>query len=224
MKQKTLALISIPLVAGVVLAGCSSSDDTQTQDQAQETVTTTATSPVETTDTTTETSTETSPVDTEPSNDTALAMLGAASTDPTTNWEESNGGAYADLDIKDIRVGSHDGFDRFVLEFAGEGLPSYHAGYVDEPLQQASGMPIDVAGPATLEVMVHGTAAAMMNTDNPLLKSVGPMDKAAGNVQGVTYGGTFEADSQFFIGLDKPRPYSVSVLENPARLVIDIKS
>ena len=39
----------------------------------------------------------------------------------------------------------------------------------------------------------------------------------------MTNGGTFEADSQYFIGLDRRRPYNVYVLTEPTRLVVDVE-
>ncbi|AWB84212.1 hypothetical protein C3E79_06740 [Corynebacterium liangguodongii] len=125
------------------------------------------------------------------------------------------------LSIADVRVGEHEGFDRVVFEFSGEGAPGYVAGYTPKPLQQASGYPIEVAGGAYLEVLIQGTPMSMINPNDELVKA-GPMKRAAGNVQGITHGGVFEADTQYFIGLDKQRPYSLYVLENPTRVVVDV--
>ena len=49
------------------------------------------------------------------------------------------------------------------------------------------------------------------------------MDLASGNIQGVTHGGVFEADTQYIVGLDKQRPFNLYVLENPARVVVDFQ-
>ncbi|MDY5785184.1 hypothetical protein [Corynebacterium sp.] len=127
-----------------------------------------------------------------------------------------------ELVVSDVRVGSHDGFDRVVVEYSGTGTPGFTAGYVDQARQQASGYPLEVAGPAHLEVMIHGTPMGMLSPREELIQ-VGPMNLASGAIQGVTHGGVFEADTQYVIGLDKKRPFRVYTLSNPARVVIDIQ-
>ncbi len=132
----------------------------------------------------------------------------------------SQGGA--NLVIKDVRVGSHEGYDRFVIEFTGTGTPGYLTGYTDQPLQQASGLPVEVAGNAFLELMIQGTPWGRPGSPDHVVEA-GPKPLAAGNILGVTNGGTFEADSQYFIGLDRRRPYNVYVLTEPTRLVVDVE-
>lgn len=127
-----------------------------------------------------------------------------------------------DLVISGVRAGDHQGYDRVVFEFEGAGTPGYVAGYVPEPLQQASGNPIEVNGNAYLEVMVQGTPMGRISADDALVRT-GPMDTAAGTVRGVTNGGVFEDTSQFLIGLDQQRPYHLYVLQNPTRVVVDIQ-
>ncbi|WP_147453260.1 hypothetical protein [Corynebacterium gottingense] len=127
----------------------------------------------------------------------------------------------ADLQLQDVRAGSHGDIDRVVFEYAGTGLPSYVAGYVDTPRQQASGNVMEVPGAAHLEVNVQGTAGDMMRTDAPIT-AMGSKGVAAGNIADVYLGSIFEADSQFFIGLDGQRGYKIYTLENPTRVVVDI--
>ena len=52
--------------------------------------------------------------------------------------------------------------------------------------------------------------------------NIGTVPGAGGVVTQVLSGGTFEARSQFVIGLDGRHPYSVQVLNEPTRLVIDV--
>ncbi|WP_257161270.1 AMIN-like domain-containing (lipo)protein [Corynebacterium cystitidis] len=201
MKHKTLALISLPLVTGVVLAGCSSSDDSP------------ATNPHPASTTLKEAEEPTATETTDPNGE---VMLGAASTKPSSFMSPNPG----KLVITDVRVGEHNGFDRAVFEFTGTGTPGFHAGYTDQPLQQASGLPIEVAGNTAFEIMIHGTPMHLGDWDSPLIQT-GPMDLQAGHIKGITHGGVFEADTQYFVGLDKQRPYSVTLLENPTRVVVD---
>lgn len=127
----------------------------------------------------------------------------------------------ADLMLQDIRVGQHEGYDRVVFEYAGTGAPSYLAGYVDTPRQQASGNPMQVPGAAHLELIVQGTAGDMMRLDEPITQ-IGSKGVSTRSVQDVYLASIFEADSQFFLGLDRQRGFHVFTLENPTRIVVDI--
>lgn len=126
-----------------------------------------------------------------------------------------------ELTLEDVRVGSHETYDRVVFEFSGNGLPGYRIQYSDQALQQASGHELPVAGNAILEVLVEGTPMDRL-PNNPSLVSVGPYQLATGNIAGITNGGTFENQSQFFIGLDRQRSFEVTVMDSPTRLVIDV--
>lgn len=148
----------------------------------------------------------------------AAAPQSVYTTDPVQIPQSND----ANLVIQDVRAGSHDGFDRVVFEYAGQGTPGINAGYTAEPRQQASGYPMDVPGGAYLELSIHGTPMATEPLRKDLLVA-GPTGVAAGNVAGVVHGGVFEADTQYVIGLDTTRPYSVQVLENPTRVVVDFQ-
>lgn len=126
-----------------------------------------------------------------------------------------------ELTLQDIRVGSHETYDRVVFEFSGDGLPGYRIQYTDKALQQASGHELAVSGNDILEVLIEGTPMDRLPS-NPDLISAGPYQLATGNVAGITNGGTFENQSQFFIGLDRQRSFEATVLESPTRLVIDV--
>ena len=143
---------------------------------------------------------------------------GEFSTEPTEKFGE----AYGELRTTDIRVGSHDGFDRLVFEFEGTGDPQYHIGYNDDPRQQASGFPLEVPGNAKLEINIHGTSGDMSaDAKYAGKKELGP---ASGNIVDVINGGSFEADSQYVVGLINERPYQVQVLHEPTRLVVDFQN
>lgn len=232
MKTRILHTLAVAVPLSLILTGCAqdgqqAADNTSSMALTPQEETTTVvtpspdTSPTQETTTHSETVTESSTADAAPSTSPTAAegvtMMGAASTDPTSFTEPD----LAELVITDIRAGSHEGFDRVVFEFQGSGTPGFHAGYTDQPRQQASGRELDVAGAQGLEIMIHGTPMGL-GGDNPLTH-VGPVDAAAGNVQGITSGGVFEADSQYIIGVDQVRPYSVTVLDNPARVVVDIQ-
>lgn len=145
------------------------------------------------------------------------APLGIANTETKTS-SPSNPVQLAPIAM---RIGSHDGYDRVVIEFHGEGTPGWFTDYTDTPAQQASGTPVDFIGDSALMVNIDGMLLPFeLGIDDPDLSPVtgdGPIVK---QVQSL---GTFEGRAQFVIGVagDKP-PYSVQVLEGPKRLVIDI--
>lgn len=154
---------------------------------------------------------------------TAAAAQAQASSPFTLDERRVQQAPGTELVIQDVRVGRHDGYDRVVFEYSGTGSPGYLTGYNPEPLQQASGLPIEVPGNAYLEIMIHGTPWGLMPTNDDLV-GPGPVPGVAvGNIAGVTHGGVFEADTQYFIGLDRQRPYHVFALQDPPRLVVDIE-
>lgn len=210
--QKTAApAIAVIAAAGLALTACSTGDDV-----AEPAMTTEAEAEVSTT-TATATETVERQMDTLAAVDKQPAAAGGYSTEPTQQF----GGALARLRTTDIRVGTHDAYDRLVFEFAGDGTPEFHAGYSDEPRQMASGYPVDVPGAAKFELTIHGTSLDQSSD----AKYAGKFDLglASGAIVSVVNAGTFEADSQYFVGLNAQRPYKVSLLQNPTRLVVDFQ-
>lgn len=220
-RKHTTMTVSALAAAALALSACSPAavdELPEASTPAAASVTTATASPE--TETVTETKTPT------PSPAPAVASAGGAGAAGGRDYSieerrvpQSNG---TELTIADVRAGTHDGYDRVVFEFTGTGSPGFITSYTAEPLQQASGLPMDVAGNAYLEVMIQGTPMGSMPAREDLIKA-GPMDVGAGNVKGVTHGGVFEADTQYVIGLDKQRPYNVYALDNPVRLVVDIQ-
>lgn len=204
------------LLTAVVVSGCA--PDAAPQDPTAQTASTAPTA----TEVHTQPSTSVSPAaDTETVQGVAQPAAPAASPFSLEDRRVQSQGR-ASLVIQDVRVGSHEGYDRFVIEFTGPGTPGYLTGYTDQPLQQASGLPVEVAGNTYLELMIQGTPWNQPGSPDHVVKA-GPKPLAAGNIAGVTNGGTFEGDSQYFIGLDARRPYNVYVLTEPTRLVVDIQ-
>ena len=120
------------------------------------------------------------------------------------------------------RVGRQTGYDRVVYEFNGTGRPAYRVRYVAEPKDGVSGDAIDAPGDAFLQVDVSSVATPAENDPVP----VDPSDAMlSGTV--VTYApalwGGFEGVGEQFIGIrGAQRPFRVTVLQDPTRLVVDI--
>lgn len=133
--------------------------------------------------------------------------------EPDTDPEENMGSTGTDLDVSAIRLASHEGFDRVVFDIAGTGAPGWSVDYTDSPAQQGSGFPIEFEGETALRVSLHGlTQPVELDT----------VAGAGGVVTEVIPDINHHGTSQFIIGVEGTLPYSVTLLEEPTRLVIDI--
>lgn len=142
--------------------------------------------------------------------------LGSANPAPKTQRPS----APSQLAVTGVRVGAHDGFDRVVVDLEGEGEPGWFVDYTSTPMQETVGHPLEVAGNAFLNINIDGTVYPFeLGHDNDV-----PVQMAGdtGNVIDVISAGTYEGRSQIVVGLRSELPYSVQVLENPKRVVVDI--
>ncbi|MCZ2859170.1 AMIN-like domain-containing (lipo)protein [Blastococcus sp. VKM Ac-2987] len=154
----------------------------------------------------------------------------ASETDPATggpafraDTEPDTGTASADarVTVRDIRVETLDGFDRVVLEAAGEGAPGWDVRYVDEASAPGSGAAVEVAGDAVLQVQVTG-AGYPYDTGVEEYFAPGPLTaEDAGAVTGVVFAATYEGVTTAFVGTEERRPFRV-YLEEPARVVVEV--
>lgn len=145
---------------------------------------------------------------------------------PMKSLPDPNQGIYV---LTDVRVGAHSesgGWDRIVFEFEDvEGFPGAHPGgvvqYVDEASQCGSGDPVDVEGGAILEVRLDATQA---HDDNGQLTIDATRIDGPGNaiLEALSFC-DFEGVVQWAIGVPAEQNFKVTFLENPARIVIDIK-
>lgn len=128
-----------------------------------------------------------------------------------------------DVLLQDIRFGSHDGYERVVLEFSGSGELGYFANYVEEAVEDGSGFPIDVSAAAVLDIHVSGVMTPISD-DGELLEFLNdPQTPPAGSIIAeVIPRAPFEGMSQYVIGLDQERDVRAYLLQEPLRLVIDI--
>jgi hypothetical protein len=124
--------------------------------------------------------------------------------------------------ITDVRVGTHDAYDRVVFEFAS-GIPDAVIEGVLPPLYaDPSGLEMDVAGTAFLKVTMHG--ASRMSPEGTGTYD-GPTNFEPGfdRLVQLIEGGDFEAVSTWYLGLDGAGCFRVLTLADPSRLVIDIE-
>lgn len=225
-KTITLALFTTALLSGV--AGCSGDGGSTgpttitttapTSTVAAPSPTTPSESPSVTTTTSMVTATQTpgTSVDKPDPTPPATQPLGNPDMERKIRYPE---GAY-DLSVTNVRMAEHDTFTRVVFDFSGTGMPGWWTNYSAQPAQQASGLPVEVAGDSFLEISLDGIAL--------------PPDAAVPGVEFGSFGGAgivnevvlttiFEARAQFFIGMSgPPRNYSVTLLQEPTRVVVDL--
>jgi hypothetical protein len=124
--------------------------------------------------------------------------------------------------IMDVRIGTHEGFDRVVFEFE-QGTPELTLSRAEPPfVSDGSGLPIEVEGDSFLALVMRG---GTVQTDEGTSSYDGPTefaDDAPGLVH-LVEGGDFERQSTWYFGLAGEDCVRVFLLEEPYRLVIDIE-
>lgn len=159
-------------------------------------------------------------LDPEPPAPDAVAPLDV---EPRTDRHERDA-VDARLTLTDVRVGHHDGFDRVVLELAGEGEVGWSIALDQEPTSQGSGEPIETDGDHALTVALHGM---LLPPDAPdhhdrweRGREPGPDPAVVTEVVDDTI---FEGIQQLVVGLEQPVELRVDRFTDPQRVVIDLE-
>lgn len=128
------------------------------------------------------------------------------------------------LTVTDLRAGSHDGYDRVVVELAGTGTPGWHTEVGASATENPTGAQIELGGQAVLTLYLSGlglpyeTGQTELSADT-VLPGVGDA------ITGAAFTGTFEGEGQVFVGLgDADAEYRVFALSDPTRIVVDVRS
>jgi len=123
--------------------------------------------------------------------------------------------------ITDVRVGTHDAYDRVVFEFAA-GIPDVVVEGVLPPFYaDPSGLELPVAGTAFLRVTMHGASKASPEGVATYSGSTN-FEPGFDRLVQLIEGGDFEAVSTWYLGLDGAGCYRVLTLTGPSRVVIDV--
>jgi hypothetical protein len=151
---------------------------------------------------------------------TTEPALAGASTEPAV-WKSADAGVKL---LTAVRAADHPGFDRLVFEFRN-GVPGYDVGYVEPPVRaDGSGDPVAVSGGAVLVIRMEPALDADLAQESAPRTYTGPTRFSPSTstiVEAVRIGG-FEAVLTWAAGVDERRPFRVTRLDNPARIVIDI--
>ena len=131
----------------------------------------------------------------------------------------------ARANIVDVRMATHDGFDRVVFEF-NDGLPEITLDRAEPPFtHDASGAPIDVEGTSFLRLTMRGgtkqTLEGTSSYDGPT-----EFDPGFPTLVDLVEGGDFEAQSTWYFGLSSEACVQVLALSDDGapRLVIDVEN
>jgi hypothetical protein len=153
---------------------------------------------------------------------TSTPVLDDASTDPVVVKGESTEVSL----LTDVRAAAHDGYDRIVFQFRN-GLPGYDVRYTDRPVvADGSGEEVPVDGGAVLLIRMEPALDADLTQSSAPRTYTGPQrfSPTTTAVAELVRTGGFEAVLTWAAGVDEKRPFVVSTLESPARLVVDVKS
>jgi len=133
-----------------------------------------------------------------------------------------------------VRVGHHDCYDRLVFDLAGRPAAGYDVRYIDPPYRaDGSGDALLVGGGAILQVVVRAPAHdGAGNSTVPWRGSgtviIRPDQFDAGGFptfEDLVWGGSFEGQSSFGLGVRARLPFRVFQLDGPGdrtRLVVDV--
>lgn len=126
------------------------------------------------------------------------------------------------VNIVDVRIGMHDGYDRVVFEY-NEGTPEFTLDRAQPPfVQDGSGLPVQVQGDAFLKLVMRG---GTKQTETGGSSYDGPTDFDPGfpRLVDLVETGDFEAQSTWVLGMSGDACVRVMLLSDPDRLVIDVE-
>jgi hypothetical protein len=130
--------------------------------------------------------------------------------------------------LHDVRAGAHRCFDRATFEFRDSepSGPGYHVEYRPAPIREdGSGRPVAIRGDAYLVVRLSPARDTDLSDGRPQRTYGGPesVQPAGGRrIVEVRHVSSFEGTVKWAIGLDRRRPFRVTSLISPPRVVVDV--
>ncbi len=128
------------------------------------------------------------------------------------------------LGLQSVTTGAQPGYDRVVYRFAGgTGVPGWRVEYDDAPASDGSGDPVEVAGDATLRVVLTGVGLpGDTGVPEPTPRRSTPAGTAA--IREVVLQTLFEGQWTTYIGVDGKLPFRAFALDKPTRVVVDVRT
>jgi hypothetical protein len=207
-RRVTAIVVAVPLL---LAAGCTGGDDDEPEASA---TSTSSSSPAPTTPKSPGTSTPAAPTDEEPPGDAEFPADtsddgGPAEPGATTDPSGQGGGVA-------IRLATHEGYDRLVLDLNTAGVPAWSVGYGEA--SGPGGGPIEIEGDAFLRVSLQTGSEPSGQGQSRVKTSPGPIAE-------VVTTGFFEGSEEVLIGVrGGEAPFRAFALTDPGRIVIDVRS
>ncbi|NKY07504.1 hypothetical protein HF998_11060, partial [Cellulomonas hominis] len=111
---------------------------------------------------------------------------------------------------------------RVVVDLGGVGTPGWHVERQAAAVEDPTGDTLDLGGEGVLAVYVTGLGYPYDTGVEEL--PAGTRTPGGTVVTGAEFTGTFEGQTQVFLGLTDPEaPYRVFLLQDPLRLVVDVQ-
>src|SRR6478609_9626280 len=130
--------------------------------------------------------------------------------------------AGASLTVTGLRLGTHPGYDRVVVDLGGTGTPGWTVQRTPTAVEDPTGDTVDLGGAGVLTLYRTGRGYPFETGVEEL--TPGTRTPAGTVVTGAEFSGTFEGQTQVFLGLTDPEaPYRVFVLQDPLRVVVDVQ-
>jgi hypothetical protein len=127
--------------------------------------------------------------------------------------------------VRSVRVARHDGYDRVVFEFTGA-MPNYNIEYLKSHFYEDEGgrHRIRIAGTAFIQVSLTQIPANEEQLKFSESKNFVPKGRLKSpSVLQIEEAGLWEGNYDFLLGIRGRKPFRVSELNEPRRLVIDFK-
>lgn len=141
--------------------------------------------------------------------------------DPSTRSREETGEPDTQF-VHDVRVGSHDGFDRVVVEHSGRPSVGWRTAYVDDARAREA-LGLEEPGAAVLEVTIRNVTPPEELADEPQTWEAEPIDGPPGGVIEQVDAAVAGDDHVVVVGLPEELDYLVEYVdEAPGRLIVDI--
>jgi hypothetical protein len=144
---------------------------------------------------------------------TALALP------PFTTTPKSSPGSGGQAELYRITVACHPAYDRFVLRFR-LATPGYRVRYVNQVIQDGSGLPVTLLGNKRLLVVLQGARAHSADGTTSFVPSV--LTPRCPNIRQVKLAGDFEGVVSFGLGLKQKTGFRVFRVTGPTRVVVDV--
>jgi hypothetical protein len=136
---------------------------------------------------------------------------------------DAAGSDFHPLVAQDIRLGTHDAYDRIVFEYNG-GTPALEMD-LDEPpfVRDPSGLPLEVNGSVFYRITLTGATKFDMETGEQPYQGSTNFEPGYAQIVQFVEAGDFEATHSWYLGVNSQTCVRVITLTDPSRIVIDIQ-